>query len=145
LLTGPLGEALSKRLGTLSLRDLRAQGVEPLALLSLMARLGSSKPVELAGSHQELMDGFDIGSFGAAPTKFNSDDLFPLTRAHVQGLPLDAVAARIAALGVPDALADGFWRVAKGNITVLADLDGWWALFRDGAEPLIDEDDRERR
>ncbi|MEJ2017939.1 MAG: glutamate--tRNA ligase, partial [Maritimibacter sp.] len=46
LLTGPQGEALSKRLGTLSLRDLRAQGVEPMALLSHMARLGSSQPVE---------------------------------------------------------------------------------------------------
>ena len=47
LLTGPQGEALSKRLGTLALRDLRAQGVQPMALLSLMARLGSSDPVEL--------------------------------------------------------------------------------------------------
>jgi len=47
LLTGPQGEALSKRLGALSIRDLRAQGVEPMALLSLMARLGSSDPVEL--------------------------------------------------------------------------------------------------
>jgi glutamyl-tRNA synthetase len=47
LLTGPQGEALSKRLGTLSLRDLRARGVEPMALLSLMARLGSADPVEL--------------------------------------------------------------------------------------------------
>ncbi|WP_022704049.1 glutamate--tRNA ligase [Pseudorhodobacter ferrugineus] len=143
LLTGPQGEALSKRLGTLSLRDLRAQGVEPLALLSLMARLGSSKPVELAGSHQELMDGFDIGSFGSAPTKFDKDDLFPLTRAYVQGLPFDAVADRIADLGVPKDLQDGFWRVAKGNITVLNELEGWWQLFRDGAEPLIDEEDRE--
>ena len=143
LLTGPQGEALSKRLGTLSLRDLRARGVEPLALLSLMARLGSSQPVELAGSHQELMDGFDISNFGAAPTKFDADDLFPLTRAYVQGLPLDAVADRIAALGVPADLADGFWRVAKGNITVLDDLEGWWALFRDGAEPLIADEDRE--
>jgi len=143
LLTGPQGEALSKRLGTLSLRDLRAQGVEPLALLSLMARLGSSKPVELAGSHQELMDGFDIGSFGSAPTKFDKDDLFPLTRAYVQGLPFDAVAARIVALGVPEDLQDGFWRVAKGNVTVLNELEGWWHLFRDGAEPLIDDEDRE--
>lgn len=143
LLTGPQGEALSKRLGTLSLRDLRARGVEPLALLSLMARLGSSQPVELAGSHQELMDGFDISNFGAAPTKFDADDLFPLTRAYVQGLPLDAVADRIAALGVPAELADGFWRVAKGNITVLDDLEGWWALFRDGADPLIADEDRE--
>ncbi len=101
LLTGPQGEELSKRLGVLALRDLRARGVEPLALLSLMARLGSSKPVELAGSMEELIDGFDIGSFGAAPTKFNDEDLFPLTRAHVQSLALPAVADRIAALGVP--------------------------------------------
>ncbi len=143
LLTGPQGEALSKRLGTLSLRDLRARGVEPMALLSLMARLGSSQPVELAGSLDELVAGFEIGSFGAAPTRFDAEDLFPLTRAHVQSLPYDAVAARIAALGVPAALAEQFWRVARDNITVLADLEGWWQLFRDGAAPLIDPEDAE--
>ncbi len=143
LLSGPKGEELSKRLGTLSLRDLRARGVEPMALLSLMARLGSSKPVELFGSMQELIDGFDVGSFGAAPTKFDAEDLFPLTRAHVQGLPFDAVKARIAALGVPAEKAEAFWAVAKGNITVLDDLGGWWTLFRDGAEPLVAEEDRE--
>ena len=143
LLTGPAGEALSKRLGTLSLRDLRAQGVEPMALLSLMARLGSSQPVELFGSMDDLIAGFDVGTFGSAPTKFDADDLFPLTRAYVQSLPSSAVAGRIADLGVPEALAEGFWSVAKGNITVLADLEGWWHLFRDGAEPLVDDEDRE--
>ena len=143
LLTGPQGEALSKRLGTLSLRDLRARGVEPMALLSLMARLGSSQPVELAGSLDELVAGFEIGAFGAAPTRFDAEDLFPLTRAHVQSLPYDAVAARIAALGVPAALAEQFWRVARDNITVLADLSAWWQLFRDGAAPLIDPEDTE--
>jgi glutamyl-tRNA synthetase len=143
LLTGPGGEELSKRLGTLSLRDLRARGVEPMALLSLMARLGSSKPVELAGSMQDLVDGFDVGSFGAAPTKFDAEDLFPLTRQHVQSLPFEAVKARIAALGVPGDKAELFWSVAKGNITVLADLAEWWALFRDGATPLVADEDRE--
>jgi len=143
LLTGPHGEELSKRLGVLALRDLRGRGVEPLALLSLMARLGSSKPVELAGSMQELIDGFDVGSFGAAPTKFDDEDLFPLTRAHVQSLPLPAVADRVAGLGVPADKAELFWSVAKGNITVLADLAGWWTLFRDGATPLVDAEDME--
>lgn len=142
LLTGPGGEELSKRLGTLSLRDLRAKGVEPMALLSLMARLGSSRPVELAGSMEELIAGFDIATFGAAPTKFDAEDLFPLTRHHVQGLPFAVVQARIAALGVPAEMAEAFWAVAKGNITVLADLEGWWQLFRDGATPAIDEADR---
>ena len=142
LLTGPQGEALSKRLGTLSLRDLRAQGVEPMALLSLMARLGSSQPVELATSIDDLIAGFDVGTFGAAPTKFDPDDLFPLTRAHVQSLPLSIVAPRLDALGVPSDEAAAFWAVAKGNITVLADLDAWWVLVRDGADPLVDDEDR---
>jgi glutamyl-tRNA synthetase len=141
LLTGPQGEALSKRLGTLSLRDLRAQGVEPMALLSLMARLGSSQPVELFTSMDDLIAGFDVGTFGAAPTKFDSDDLFPLTRAYVQSLPFDTVAPRIDALGVPADEAELFWKVARENITVLSDLEGWWHLFRDGAEPLIDPED----
>ncbi|MCU0901057.1 MAG: glutamate--tRNA ligase [Cypionkella sp.] len=142
LLTGAKGEELSKRLGTLSLRDLRARGVEPFALLSLMARLGSSKPVELASSMEELIEGFDVGSFGSAPTKFDAEDLFPLTRHYVQGLPFSAVKERIAALGVPEDKAEDFWAVARGNITVLADLEGWWTLFRDGATPLVADEDR---
>jgi len=141
LLTGAKGEELSKRLGTLSLRDLRAAGVEPMALLSLMARLGSSKPVELAQSMQDLIDGFDIGSFGASPTKFDAEDLFPLTRGVLQSKPLAEMAQTIRALGVPDDQAAAFWAVAKDNITTRADLAGWWSLIRDGAEPLIDAED----
>lgn len=85
-----------------------------MALLSLMARLGSSKPVELAGSLDEIVAGFDPGSFGNAPTRFDAEDLMPLTRAHVQGLPFEAVEARIAALGVPDGIARAFWDMARG-------------------------------
>ncbi len=143
LLTGPQGESLSKRLGTLSLRDLRAQGVEPMALLSLMARLGSSDPVELRTEMAELIDGFDIERFGSAPTKFDVQDLFPLTGRYLQSLPLSAVADRVAAAGVPDELADRFWTVMRDNITTLNDLEGWWALCRDGADPVIEDEDKD--
>ncbi|PRY21765.1 glutamyl-tRNA synthetase /glutamate--tRNA(Gln) ligase [Aliiruegeria haliotis] len=143
LLTGPQGEALSKRLGTLALRDLREKGVEPLALLSLMARLGSSDPVELRSSHQELIDGFELTHFGAAPTKFDAEDLFPLTARHLHTLPLDAVADEIAALGVPAELAERFWNVVRENITTRADMAGWWDVLSNGAEPLVDAEDAE--
>ncbi|MEQ3624989.1 MAG: glutamate--tRNA ligase [Celeribacter sp.] len=143
LLTGPQGEALSKRLGTLSLRDLRARGVEPMALLSLMARLGSSQPVELRSSLDELIDGFDLSHFGSAPTKFDENDLFPLTARHLQSLEFSQVAERIAALGVPAPLAERFWRVVRENITVLDDMAGWWDLFRDGGAPQVADEDRE--
>ncbi|ATI41276.1 glutamate--tRNA ligase [Pacificitalea manganoxidans] len=143
LLTGPQGEALSKRLGTLSLRDLRARGVEPMALLSLMARLGSSQPVELRGSLDELIEGFDLSHFGSAPTKFDEADLFPLTARHLQSLEFAQVAERIAALGVPAPLAERFWRVVRENITVLDDMAGWWDLFRDGGAPQVADEDRD--
>ncbi|APX91462.1 hypothetical protein BV394_16330, partial (plasmid) [Brevirhabdus pacifica] len=69
LLTGPQGEALSKRLGTLSLRDLRARGVEPMALLSLMARLGASQPVELQPDLDAIVNPTRTAWSGARPAR----------------------------------------------------------------------------
>lgn len=143
LLTGPQGEALSKRLGTLALRDLRDRGVEPLALLSHMARIGSSQPIELRASMDELIDGFDLNHFGSAPTKFDENDLFPLTAHHLQTLPVASVKSDLDTLGVPADIQDPFWTVARANITTRHDLAGWWTLCRDGADPLIDEEDKE--
>ncbi len=143
LLTGPQGEALSKRLGTLALRDLRDQGIQPMALLSLMARLGSSDPVELRSQMAALIDGFDISRFGSAPTKFDVQDLYPLTGRYLAGLPLADVADTLRDIGVPDDQAQRFWTVMRDNITTLNDLPDWWALCQTGADPVIDPEDRE--
>jgi len=141
LLTGPQGEALSKRLGTLALRDLREQGVAPEAVLALMARLGSSDPVELRRSVQEIVDGFDISKFGSAPTKFDAEDLWPLTAKHLASLDAGDVADALA--DVPEPLRVPFWAAIRGNITKLDEVAGWWTFFRDGAKPLIEDEDRD--
>ncbi|MEL6701985.1 MAG: glutamate--tRNA ligase family protein, partial [Pseudomonadota bacterium] len=143
LLTGPQGEALSKRLGTLALRDLREAGVQPFALLSLMARLGSSDPVELRTSLDEIAEHFDLGKFGSAPTKFDANDLYPLTAQFLHKRTFEEVAAPIADAGVPAELAQPFWAAIHENITTLHDLKSWWVMLRDGAEPLIEDEDRE--
>ncbi len=142
LLTGPQGEGLSKRLGTLSLRDLRKDGIAPMAVLSHMARLGASDPIELRATVQEVVDGFDLAKFGAAPTKFDVEDLRPLTARYLATLPVSDVADAVSGAGVPDALAAQFWDVVKDNIDTLDDLPGWWSLFSDGAAGLVDDDDR---
>ncbi|MEM8555999.1 MAG: glutamate--tRNA ligase [Pseudomonadota bacterium] len=143
LLTGPQGEALSKRLGTLALRDLRANGIEPMAILSLMARLGSSQPVELRGSVEEIIDGFDIATFGSAPTKFDEADLGPLTARHLAELPLAAVSTEVEAAGVPSDLAEPFWSVIRENVETRADIAPWWTILKDGADPMVDPEDTE--
>ena len=143
LLTGPQGEALSKRLGTLALRDLRKNGVAPQAVLSLMARLGSSDPVELRETVADVVAGFDLSKFGSAPTKFDAEDLWPLTARHLATLGADDVAETLDVAGVPVGLRDAFWSVVRENITKLDDVAGWWALFRDGASPKVADEDRD--
>ncbi len=143
LLTDADGGALSKRLGTLSLRDLRAQGIEPMAMLSQLARLGSADPVELRSQMQELVDGFDISKFGSAPTKFDVEDLKPLTAKVNHGRDFAEVSDYISEIGVPADKAEAFWTLMRENITLLSDLEGWWALLRDGADPVIEDEDKD--
>ena len=143
LLTGPQGEPLSKRLGTLSLRDLRANGLEPMAILSHMARLGSSEPIELFNSLDELIENFDITIFGAQPTKFDVTDLFPLTKKYVAGLDLSTMSDALIDLGIPSEIAPSFWEMARENVNTRADIAQWWEICRDGVTPLIDVEDIE--
>ncbi|ARO14009.1 glutamyl-tRNA synthetase [Ketogulonicigenium robustum] len=143
LLTGPQGEGLSKRFGALSLRDLRAKGLEPLAVLSLMARLGSSDPVELRDSVDEIVANFRVESFGAAPTKFDENDLWPLTAKVLAAMPYEKVADDVAAAGVPAAIAPQFWAVIRENIATRADIAPWWQVFAAGDKGSVAEEDQD--
>ncbi|MGI9391424.1 MAG: glutamate--tRNA ligase [Boseongicola sp.] len=143
LLTGPGGEALSKRLGTLALRDMRERGIEPMAILSLMARIGSSDPVELRASHSELIDGFDISNFGSAPTKLDVEDLIPMTSRSVQALPVSEIANVLRRADVPDELQETYWDAVRGNIDTRAEAGDWWPIFCGSVEPVVAEEDRE--
>ncbi len=141
LLTGPEGEALSKRLGTLALRDLREAGIEPMALLSLMARLGSSDAIELRSTHDEIIEGFDIGHFGTAPTKLDPDDLGPLTARVIHGLEVAEVEDQLAV--VPEDLREAYWQTVRGNIATRNEAASWWPVFAGEVSPEIADDDRE--
>ena len=143
LLVGSKGEGLSKRLGSLALGDMREAGLQPMALLSHLAKLGSSEPVELMGSLDEIILGFDLTKFGASPTKFDQMDLAPLTTKYLQGLSASDIIADISALGVPPEKAEDFWNIVRMNISTLKDLSAWWDLMEKGAEPKIDDQDRE--
>lgn len=114
-----------------------------MALLSLLARLGSSAPVELCADLDTLAQGFDIVSFGAAPTRFNPDDLLPLTAKALHALSHEAVAAELAALGVPEAQVPAFWAAVAGNLETRADIAAWWRICQGEVQPEIAAEDAE--
>ena len=93
-----------------------------MALLSQLSKLGSSDPVELKTSIDEIISEFDLGKFGSAPTKFDEADLMPLTSKYLQGLSALDVAIHISNIGVPIDKAEEFWNIVNSNITTLNDL-----------------------
>ncbi|MFN3614646.1 MAG: glutamate--tRNA ligase, partial [Rubrimonas sp.] len=142
LLTGPGGAALSKRDGALSLDDLREQGVEPMALVSLLARLGSRRDVAPLTDMAQAADGFDLADFGAAPVVFDPDQLRRLSATVLRALPFDAAKARLAAMGIEGEQAAAFWDAVRPNLDRMADAADWWAVARE-PRGLVEEEDAE--
>ena len=141
LLVGPDGEGLSKRLGSLSLASLREEGLEPMTLVSFMARLGTSDAIEPRSSTLEASEAFDIERFGRAPARFDPAELQALNARVLAETPFEAVKERISALGVSEDRAEAFWETLKGNIGAFSDLGAWAKILAEGAEPLVAEED----
>jgi len=87
-------------------------------------------------------NGFDLGTFGSAPTKFDADDLTSLTARILHAKPVSAVADRLSEAGVPEADHAAFWAAVSENVERIDDVDGWWSLCRDGATPVVADEDR---
>ena len=143
LLVGSRGEALAKRTGSLSIGDLRNAGIEPMALLSQLARLGTSRPVEIRSSIDEIVAEFELSDFGTAPARFDEAESASLTARHLAGLPVGDVMDDLQAIGVPKAVAADFWDAVRDNVSTRADIRTWWDVCERNVEPLIDSDDAE--
>jgi len=122
LLVGKEGK-LSKRLGSLSCDALRERGIEPEAIMSLLARLGTSKPVEPIADRQVLIEGFDLQTFGRAPAKFDEAELERLNAAIVHQLDFEDVRERL-----PDGIDEAGWHAIRPNLSHVSEAAEWWRL-----------------
>ena len=130
---------LSKRLGSSGVDALRAAGIEPMAINSLLARLGTSQPVEVKTTLDELARGFDLSTFGRAPAHFDPAEVEQVNRKLLHHLDFAAVADR-----VPDGVGAEEWALLAGNIDHLGELQDWLAVLEgEIAVPPLDEEDRE--
>ena len=114
---------LSKRLGSYGVEDLRAQGVEPMAILSVLARIGTSQPVEPVADLEELAAGFDFASFGRAPAHFDSHEVELINARLLHKLAYAAVADRL-----PQGATEADWLLLRPNLERLSDFAGWFTV-----------------
>jgi glutamyl-tRNA synthetase len=136
LLTGTEGK-LSKRLGSLGVSHLREIGIEPAALVALLARLGTSDPVDPSLDAEALAAAFDLSRFGRAPARFDETELERVNAAVVHQLSFEAVAERL-----PEGMDAAAWEVVRPNLSHVADAADWWRVVTGPVSPaeLSDED-----
>ena len=121
---------LSKRLGSYGAEHLREEGVEPMALLSLLARIGTSQPVEAVASLDDLAGGFEFAHFGRAPAHFDPHDVELLNARLLHELDYAAVADRL-----PEGATEADWLLLRANLQRLSDFAGWLDVLRADIDP----------
>jgi len=137
LLIGADGEALSKRLGSLSLASFRESGLEPMAVTSYVAGLGVSEAIEPAPSMAALAAGFDLTRLSRAPARFDERELADLNARLLHGLPFGAVAERLKPIA--PAADEPLWLAVRGNLRQLADVARWQAVVAGPMTPVIED------
>jgi glutamyl-tRNA synthetase len=136
MLVGAGGEALSKRIGSLSIEEFREQGVEPQAINSLLAKLGTSDPVVPRQTLDELVADFDLSKFSRAPAHFDTADVLAINHKLLHGMSYEKVSAELAQLGIGGGA--GFWDAVRDNLQTLKDARQWWDVVQGPLTPVIE-------
>ncbi|NBC88033.1 MAG: glutamate--tRNA ligase, partial [Alphaproteobacteria bacterium] len=137
LLVGTEGK-LSKRLGSLGCDAFRERGIEPEAIIALLARLGTSLPVEPIVDRGALLESFDLSTFGRAPARFDDADLERINTGIVHQMPFSAVSDRL-----PEGMDEAGWHAVRPNVTAVGEASEWWRLVTGPIDqPDFDEETR---
>ena len=140
LLVGADGDKLSKRLGSLSIEDLRdLDGFEPMAICSLLAKIGTSDAVDVRSALQQLADEFDFGKLSRTPARFDPEELKRLNAKLVHAMDYNDVHDRLAALDADG--GEAFWSAVRPNLTVVKDVVEWARLIDGPVTPAIADED----
>ncbi len=128
--------ALSKRLGSEGVESWREQGIEPVAVAALLARLGTSQPVEPVARLADLLPGFSLSHFGRAPARFDPAELAGLSARCIHHMDLADVANRL-----PAGIGEGEWLAIRPNLTRLDEVAAWHAVIAGPINAVREEPD----
>ena len=122
LLVGTEGK-LSKRLGSLGVNGFRERHIEPQSIIALLARIGTSDPVEPIADIKTLVEGFDFSRFGRAPARFDEEELAQLNQKIVHLLEHSDVKDRL-----PEAMTAEAWEAIRPNLHHMGEVAEWWQV-----------------
>ena len=137
LLADADGAGLSKRLGSLSIAQLREDGFEPEAVAAMAVLTGTSADVH-AATPTSLARTFQAAQVSRSPARFDPAELAAVNRAFVHELPFEEARPRLA----QDVAAAGepFWLAVRANCDRLEDAAKWLDVVAGRFDPPPAED-----
>ena len=138
LLTDISGAGLSKRLGSISLRDLKGEGFQPMAISSLLSKVGSSDAIEIFRDINQIISDFDISKFGKSKPKFDKNELRGLNSKLFKVLDFSDISNQLKKFNFK--ISSDFWELVKGNIENLEELELWWNIIYGNIEPKYNDE-----
>jgi glutamyl-tRNA synthetase len=131
------GASLSKRLGSLGLVTLRESGIEPMAINSLIARLGTSLPVEPHLTLDELAENFTLSIFSRTPPRFDQAELEHINHKLLQLMSYDQVRNHLQEIA--PSMTEALWLVIRGNLQTIKEASQWEPIISGHIAPLIED------
>jgi glutamyl-tRNA synthetase len=136
LLVDAAGEGLSKRLGSLSIGQMRDDGLEPMAINAYLARIGTGDPVAPVRVLNDLVADHDLSKFGKSSPRFDPEELKHLNARLLHHLPFEEARKHLAAIGLGDVDA-AVWDAARANVEKVEDVALWQSVVKGPVTPAI--------
>ena len=139
LLKASSGDKLSKRDNVISIDSFRKSNLEPLAILSLLATIGTSQSIELKDSINQIISEFKLETISTSPGRIEIDVLNALNKKQVQKLNFDEVSERLK--NIDEKIDEKFWNTIRSNLETVEGIKQWSDIVFDSK--LIEAEDKE--
>lgn len=123
LLKASSGDKLSKRDNVISIDSFRKSNFEPLAILSLLATIGTSQSIELKDSINQIISEFKLETISTSPGRIETDVLSALNKKQVQKLNFDDVRERLK--NIDEKIDENFWNMIRSNLETVEGVKQW--------------------
>ena len=123
LLVSESGEPFSKRNSAASVNQLREDGIDPNAINSLNASIGSSVDIKAFNSLNLLSNKFEITSLGRAPARYSNNQLHKLNTQLISNYNFEKVSLLLG--HNKESFNEELWDCIKLNISNISEIVDW--------------------
>ncbi len=123
-LTDLEGKGFGKRIGSLSIENLRSEGYEDISIINYLLNIGSSEDIKPETKLDNVINNFDIKNISSSSAKFSNIVLKSLNSDLLKIYNYEDVKSK---LELVDIKVDSkkLWKFSQNNIDYLKDIENW--------------------